>query len=290
MGHEDLGKHLEATGDLNAASDAFSKMRPEVSTPKHIIEVGKHLANVSLQRRDWGSVISNVSKISGMQNSEEEKSIAPYIKVMSGVALLGQERYAEAAHEFLMTDYAVGSAQYGHLITPNDVATYGGLLALASMDRKELQSKVLDNGNFRQFLELEPHIRRAITQFVGGRYSACLSTLDSYKPDYLLDLYLQAHVSRLYAQIRSKCIVQYLAPFSCVTLSSMSTAFGVSDDEMEAELVDMIKSGALHARINAIDKVRILRSALIISMLSNVPIAYHNGIWKSKTEDAGRST
>jgi COP9 signalosome complex subunit 1 len=267
MGHEDLGKHLEATGNLSDAAEAYAKMRPEVSTPKHIVEVGKHLASVALQRRDWGLLLSNVGKLWGMQNSEEDKGLQPYVRVLSGVALMGQERYAEAALEFLETDHAAGSTQYGDLFTPNDVATYGGLLALATMDRKVLRSQVLDNSNFRNFLELEPHVRKAITQFVGGRYSACLRILDSYKADYLLDLYLQKHVASLYSQIRTKCIVQYLAPFSCVTLSSMSSAFTVSDDKMEAELIDMIKAGTLKARVDAIGKVSLPTNCGLVLLL-----------------------
>jgi len=41
-----------------------------------------------------------------------------------------------------------------------DVATYGALCALASFDRAELKAKVIDNINFRSFLELVPEVPR----------------------------------------------------------------------------------------------------------------------------------
>lgn len=41
-----------------------------------------------------------------------------------------------------------------------DVATYGGLCALATFSRQELRSKVLDNIGFSSFLELAPEARR----------------------------------------------------------------------------------------------------------------------------------
>lgn len=256
MGNEDLGKHLESIGDLNAAAETFSKMRPDVSTPKQFIDVGKHLVRLSVQRREWSMVGAHLGKMGGAgQYPEDDKAIQPYVKVAQGIAFLGQGKYLDAALSFLAADPAVSSSTYNELASGNDVAIYGGLLALASMDRKELQSQVLDNSKFRTFLELEPHIRRAVTQFVSGRYSACIAILESYRQDYLLDIYLQKHIQNIYFQIRSKCIVQYLIPFSCVSLETMNKAFGSPEQPIEDELADMIQSGTLQARINTIDKV-----------------------------------
>ncbi|KAK1768481.1 26S proteasome subunit RPN7-domain-containing protein [Phialemonium atrogriseum] len=255
MGNEDLGKHYESIGDLNKAMDAYTRMRPDISTPKHIVDVGKHLVRVSLQRREWAMAAINVNKMAGNLSADDEKALQPYLKVLHGIALLGQGKYHEAALSFLQTDPAIPNTSYDEVASPNDVAIYGALLALASMDRKDLQLKVLDNAKFRAFLELEPHIRRAVTQFVNGRYSACLAILESYRADYLLDVYLQSHVEKIYEEIRSKCIVQYLIPFSCVTLESMNEAFAAPGQSIEMELVDMIRSGTLQARYNAIDKL-----------------------------------
>lgn len=255
MGHEDLAKHFESIGDLNAAAETYSKMRPDISTSKQFIDVGKHLVRVSVQRREWGMVSAHLSKMGGAQNPEEDKVLQPYLKIAQGIALLGQDKYLDAALCFLAADSTVPSSAYNELASSNDVAVYGGLLALATMDRKELNEKVLENAKFRTFLELEPHIRRAVAQFVSGRYSACIAILESYRADYLLDIYLQKHIQTIYAQIRNKCIVQYLIPFSCVSLETMSKAFGSPEKPIENELADMIQSGTLQARINTIDKV-----------------------------------
>lgn len=230
-------------------------MRQDVSTSKHIIDVGRHLVDVSIQRREWPMVLSNLSKITGIQSGDEERSLQPYIRITKGLGNLGSEKFEDAAKAFLETDSNVAPAEYSELATPNDVAIYGGLLALATMDREELQEKLLDNQKFRIFLEMEPHIRKAVSLFVNGRYSACLAILESYRPDYLLDIYLQKHIPTIYSQIRNKCIVQYFIPFSCVTLESMNEAFAAPGESVEKELAAMIKNGDLHARINMIDKV-----------------------------------
>ncbi|KAK3295913.1 26S proteasome subunit RPN7-domain-containing protein [Chaetomium fimeti] len=261
MGNEDLAKHLESIGDLNAASETYSKMRPDVSTAKQLLDVGKHLVRVSIQRREWDMVSAHLSKMGGAQSAEDEKAVQPYLKIAHGIAFLGREKFKDAALSFLSADSNIPSSTYGELASQSDVAIYGGLLALASMDRNELQTNVLDNAQFRTFLEQAPHIRRAVAQFVSGRYSACIAILESYRPDYLLDIYLQKHIAAIYSQIRSKCIIQYLTPFSCVSLDTMNKAFGGPDQVIEDELANMIQSGALQARINTIDKLVTTKAA-----------------------------
>ncbi|KAI4865300.1 26S proteasome subunit RPN7-domain-containing protein [Hypoxylon rubiginosum] len=255
IGHRDLGEHLESIGDLNAASETYIKMRPDASTQAHIQDVGKHIISIMLQKGDWAGVSGNVNKVLINMSSEQQNADQPYHKIVSGIALLGSGKFYEAAKCFLETGDSTVAQQYNNIINLNDIATYGGILALASMDRLELQSRVLDNSSFRTYLELEPHVRKAVTMFVNGRYSSCLEILESYRADYLLDIYLQKHVSALFSMIRSKCIIQYFVPFSCVTLDTMSAAFAKPGESFEAELVSMVKSGALNARINTIDRL-----------------------------------
>lgn len=255
MGNEDLGKHFESIGKLTEATDAYNKMRHDVSTTKHIFDCGMHLASVAFQRHDWATVLSNVGKIANIQTGDDEQAQQAYTKVASGVALMGLGNYYDAANTLLHTNPNVSPTEYNTVASPNDVAIYGGLLALATMDRKALQARILDNQSFRMFLEHEPHIRKAISLFVNGRYSNCLAILESVRADYLLDIYLQPHIPTIYSRIREKCIVQYFIPFSCVTLDSLDAAFGTPNQSVELELIRMIRDGSLRARIDAKSKV-----------------------------------
>ena len=129
------------------------------------------------------------------------------------------------------------------------------------MNRDELQKNVLDSPTFRNFLELEPHIRRAIAFFCNFKFRQCLDILEAYRPDYLLDIHLQRHIPQLYKRIRTKSIEQYMIPFSRVTLDSMAKIFSPTVVGGEAhptdisspfvqELVGLIQDGVLNARID----------------------------------------
>ncbi|KAF4637910.1 hypothetical protein G7Y89_g172 [Cudoniella acicularis] len=255
MGNEDLGNHYQAIGDLPKAFEAFSRMRQDVTLGKHVMEISRHLIEVAVEQRNWIAVISNIQKIRSVPlTADEEKAIQPFLWTAEGLAHLDAGEYTLAAIAFLQTEAGMGSS-CGSIISSNDVATYGGLCALATMDRNDLQTRVLENSNFRAYLELEPQIRRAIAFFVNSRYTSCLEILEAYRTDYILDIYLQRHIDDIYYLVRSKCIVQYFIPFSFVTLDSMNEAFASPGKTIDKELALMIQRGILNARINTVDRL-----------------------------------
>lgn len=265
MGYEDLGRHYNAIGELTLASKAFGKMREYCITHHNILVMSLHVINVSIEQQNWHSVQSNVSKLRLQAGKyPETESVSAKFSAAMGISYLAQGSFKEAASHFLDTHPGMITAKdltnkdtYNEVLTPNDVAVYGGLCALASMTREELQRRVLENSLFRDYLVLEPHIRRAISAFVSSKYSTCLSILNSYKGDYLLDIYLRPHIQELYAQVRSKAIQQYFIPFSCVTLSALAKAFDTDVPSIEVELATMIKHRSLDARIDLVDSLLI---------------------------------
>lgn len=270
MGQEDLGTHHLKSGNMDPAAKAFQKMREYCTTPKHVAEMTTKLVYTYILFPQWLQVLSHCQRLRSLSLKPEDKARFDAVATAcSALASMGQGGYRSAANTFLTVNPAyatigqVAGIDFANTImSANDIAVYGGLCALASMDRQELQKLVLDNADFRNFLELEPHIRRAITLFCGAKYTQSLAILESYRNDYLLDVFLSPHVNTLYQKIRSKSIVQYFLPFSSVTLSALETAFPIHNNAttssallMEEELIDMIQRGLLDARIDTVNKV-----------------------------------
>jgi COP9 signalosome complex subunit 1 len=256
MGHEDLANHFYASGDLTNAFKSYSRMRDFCTAPKHVLDMSLQIIRVCIEQGNTLSVQTHVSKIRNLQKTseEEEETLKPKLSAAMGLAHLSAGHYLSAARCFLECTPTLGSS-FNDILSSNDVAVYGSLCALASMDRQTLKTEVLDNNNFRGFLELEPHMRRLLTYFYTAKYSNCLQILEEYRNDYLLDIHLQRHVKPLYESIRSKSIVQYFIPFSCVTLASMAEAFNTDETALQEELVGMIQAGELDARIDTMNKV-----------------------------------
>ncbi|KAF2254954.1 PCI-domain-containing protein [Trematosphaeria pertusa] len=267
MGNEDMGHFFYACGDWSAAHKAYMRMREHCTSNKHLADMTLRLVFVSIAQKSWLGVQSHVAKVDAAQLKGDEKiKLEPIISACTGLAHMCTSNFRDAATNFIHTfptfltlEPAAGITWQREVLSGNDIAVYGGLCALASMDRSELQNQVLANSDFRNFLELEPHIRRAITLFCNSKYSACLEILEGYRNDYLLDVYLSKVLSTIYGRIRTKSIVQYFIPFSCVTLDEMATKFQLTGEfaTIEDELETMINNGTLDARIDLVDRLLI---------------------------------
>lgn len=134
------------------------------------------------------------------------------------------------------------------------------------MTREQLIEDVL-GGPFRAFLELEPHMRKAIGLYTTAKYQACQDNLRRYYSDWSLDIFLGAsssnvsgtHVDRLFANIRERSITAYFSSFSEVSLAALAAIFppsatsAPSPDAMEVEILGMIENGMLDARLDVVN-------------------------------------
>ncbi|CAB4300280.1 unnamed protein product [Prunus armeniaca] len=235
MGYNDFGDFYYAHGQLG---DAF----------KIIIEMSQ-----------FAHVSSYVSKAEQSPEALDPVTVAK-LRCAAGLAHLEAKKYKLAARKFLETGHELGN-HYNEVIAPQDVATYGGLCALASFDRMELKNKVIDNLNFRNFLELVPEVRELINDFYSSHYASCLDYLGNLKANLLLDIHLHDHLETLYGQIRHKALIQYTHPFVSVDLHMMASAFKTDVSGLEKELEALITDNQVQARIDSHNKILYARHA-----------------------------
>lgn len=299
MGQEDLAMHHLLTGgpvpDPNspnslhrtgyyAAMEAFGRMRDYCNTPTHISSMYLHMTYTALVQAVHAQQIGKANgashfsaaqvnagrlRASGVKEEEQAK-LSPIAGVCMGIAHLGVCEYRQAALAFMSTPFDYhnlgpvhGSNFEWFVASANDVAIYGGLCALATMTRTELTDHVL-GGPFRQFLEQEPHMRKAIGLYTTAKYQACMELLCRYYSDWSLDIFLGAmtssgtHVDALFDRIRERSITAYFSAFSEVTLSALAATFPPrleESDAMEKEVLSMIENRTLDARIDIVNGV-----------------------------------
>ncbi|KAF8027130.1 hypothetical protein BT93_E0142 [Corymbia citriodora subsp. variegata] len=259
MGYNDFGDFHYAHGALGDAFKSYVRTRDYCTTSKHIISMCMNAILVSIEMGQFTHVTSYVSKAEQTPDSLDLITVAK-LRCAAGLAHLETKKYKLAARKFLETGPELGS-HYNEVIAPQDVATYGGLCALASFDRTELKNKVIDNLNFRNFLELVPEVRELINDFYSSHYASCLEYLGNLKPNLLLDIHLHDHVETLYDQIRHKALIQYTHPFVSVDLRMMANAFKTSVAGLEKELEALITDNQIQARIDSHNKILYARHA-----------------------------
>jgi COP9 signalosome complex subunit 1 len=308
MGQEDLATHLLLTGGpapqavpegeqqqnaanvgLGAAYAAFGKMRDYCTTPTHVasmtlrlihtatIQAVNALQSGSPANNFFNAVMANANRLRSVGAKDEEMTkLTPISYAAAGVAQLSSGNYRDAAESFLAVPFDLTQAGSLHnfdftrfVASANDIAIYGGLTALATLDREQLSTRVL-GGSFRAFLELEPHMRKAISLFTTAKYRACLDTLQRYYADWNLDIFLGAgigsmrgsHVDILLARIRQKSITSHLSSYSQISLASLAETFPLpvlphatpesTRAALETELISLIQTSNLPFRLDAV--------------------------------------
>lgn len=97
-----------------------------------------------------------------------------------GLNNLSSRKYKQAALKFTEVPQELGS-HFNDVLSPADIATYGGLCALASMGRADFKARAVENAKFRDFLDAAPEMRDAVQHFYSSRYTDCLNLLEEMK-------------------------------------------------------------------------------------------------------------
>ena len=107
----------------------------------------------------------------------------------------------------------------------------------------------------KQYLELEPAVRDILHKFYETSYSFCLGLMSQLEPIFALDQYLATHLRTLYYEIRHRIIITYFLPYKNASMTVMARQLNTTMDVLEDELVHLIRSGKIKARIDSKNKI-----------------------------------
>lgn len=217
----ELGNFWKAIGMLKESMRCHLRSRDFCTSSKQSGQMCLSVIELGIDLRQFSYVNSYVTKAENTVNLvSSEPLTAAKLRVSSGLSLLENGNYADAAKKFTEVSIDLGP-EFNSVISPEDIALYGAVLSLAALDRSEIQKHVFDSSTFKQRLELLPWMRDAIRHFARAEYGEFLSIVDSKKGDMYLDVHLHRHVDKILEQMRDRCLVQYFFPYLSVSLESM---------------------------------------------------------------------
>eukprot|EP00177_Eucheuma_denticulatum_P005719 GFKZ01010422.1.p1 GENE.GFKZ01010422.1~~GFKZ01010422.1.p1 ORF type:complete len:453 (+),score=72.98 GFKZ01010422.1:174-1532(+) len=258
-GHTDLGDFFHQRGKLQQARGDYTKTRDYCINAAQHAEMCLKVITVSVQGDEFSHVENHCMLAEDIPEVDKTSLEMVKMRACAGLSLLVRGSYGTATSRFLevnteSSEEKVGALQkeFGDIVALEDVATYGALCALATLDRAMLTKQVMEREEFRALLELVPDVREVVNDFYHSRYTRCLETLARIRGELMLDMYLgrEDHVENLYRLIRRKAIMQYVSPFLSADLHRMARVFGTTVLELEEELLVLIENGSIAARID----------------------------------------
>ncbi|KAI0697628.1 PCI-domain-containing protein [Cerioporus squamosus] len=281
LAHRDLGDFYRAVGEQASSLKHYTKSREFCTTSQHVLEMCMSVLELLMEQRSYSHIGTYVFKAEAALDSAtnvrqpggpqapagaaqsikerrqlEREKVTSKLDIATAISHLGQANYEKAAQSFLKVGRPKGLEDwFGKLIAPGDIAIYTTLCVLATFSRPAIRTQVLDNDTFGLYIEQEPYVRELIEAYMNNRFKTVLEILDRYSARHSLDVHLYGHMPAITNLIRSKALVQYFQPFASIRLERMSQAFGWSVEELEQQVVSLIQSGEIKARVDRQNKI-----------------------------------
>ncbi|CEP15292.1 hypothetical protein [Parasitella parasitica] len=259
MCHIKLADYFYNKGDLPSAMKNYVRTRDYCMTSQNVLDMCFNTIKVYLDDCNFSHVVQTyISRAESTPNIPNKVSTISKLKCCQALSLLGRSeypnRYRAVAAALLEVSFDAVSA-FSDIMSTNDVAIYGGLCALVFYDRRQLQTQILNNSNFKHFLALEPSLLELIEAFYQSRYATCFELLERYRHILKLDMYLEPHLDNLLHLVREKAMIQYCIPYSIIDMTKMAQAFSIKVSILEDDLVGLIRKNKISARIDSHKKI-----------------------------------
>jgi COP9 signalosome complex subunit 1 len=248
-----LAQHDLKTGELRDALSSLLRATDYCTTRSQTAPISLMILELSFGLEEYGHVREYVTKVEhtlGAANSTTTASnTTPTAASPSPTASLQDV----SIKPNLTTSTTSSSAKmaWSGVTCAEDIALYASLLSLATQDR----SSILELAEHPEALELVPAMKDLLSQWSRANYATCLqafSDSDVGKFVPVGDLYLSGPRWKALSQkIREKCLMEYLRPYQCVRLDSMSQLFP-SIHNLQDTLVDLMGRGLIpNAKMDA---------------------------------------
>ncbi len=111
-----------------------------------------------------------------------------------------------------------------------DFVNYTVLVASFTLSRPEFKSKVLNSPEILECIHQIPHLSDFANSFYNCQYATFFTALASIEKDLKNDVYLHAHYRYYVREMRIRVYAQILESYRSVTIKSLATSFGVSEE------------------------------------------------------------
>ena len=247
-GYMEMGNlHMEHY-DMLEAIKAFQHARDYAGKAEHHIETSFKVAACYMNLGNHRQAANAITSIADNAESPLAKAQA---KALQGLCWMLDGSYIYAAHAFLELDGSILRNQFNHVLATKDIALYGSLCALATLDPPKIKQSVLDSKDFKHSLEQIPYARTFVQNFCTSEFGACLQLLRRKSNEMTVDMHLQLHMQPLLDRISSRALVQYCRPYLSLDLVRMSHSLDMDVENLQKELTGLIEKDLLPFRIDS---------------------------------------
>lgn len=245
----DLANFYYNTGDMASTMKTLQRAKEISITADQQFDLFSLMALTSLFKKNISFAQNNAQKIILLAGITDKQTVTA--RVIMGLCNLENSNYKQATEYFL----GLNGENNKELASNSDLAVYIVLGCLASMDRKEIKSDVVQSKSFLVFSEDEPKLVELLDSFLSCKFSRVVQILEDIKSQYVQDYFIGKSVHSIGEEIKNRCMIQFLKAFRRIKISDLAINFEMTEKTVEEKIAKLIIDGKVDARIDAHQKI-----------------------------------
>ena len=244
------GEYLCKIGDKDACLSLFRTILDKSLALGQKLDVVFYCIRLGLFYMDTDLVERNLDKAKGLVEKGGDWDRRNRLKVYEGVFHMYNRNFKSAIDLFLD---AVSTFTSTEIMSYDEFVRYTVYMAMVTLPRVEIKSKVIDNDEIQQRLNCSlPDTKQYVTSLYESDYASFFESLFDVESFMKLDRYLYKHYRYYIKEVRIIAYSQILQSYRSVTLQYIADAFNVSVPFIDKELARFIAANRLPCKINKV--------------------------------------
>lgn len=141
------------------------------------------------------------------------------------------------------------------MATEKDMAFYCIMSGLMTYSRKMFKEDYYSKPYFRILLENFPDMMDLGSTYINFDFDKYFALLNQFYADFSHDYYFSSQLPSMIQKCKKKVMVTYIIPYKTVDLNEMAESFGMSLEDTERAVAELIVSNEIKARIDSFNKI-----------------------------------
>lgn len=191
------------------------------------IDICFALIRIGFFHRDNQIIQSSIDKVKTLIDKGGDWDRRNRLKVYEGIFLISKRQFKEASGMLLDTLATFTSTE---MMPYKNYVRYAVLTASLTLTRPEFKEKVLDSPEILESIHEIPFLNDYANSFYNCQYALFFDSLASVEKTLKRDIYLHPHYRYYVREMRIRVYSQILESYRSVTIKSLATSFGVSEE------------------------------------------------------------
>lgn len=248
-----LGELYYSNGQMGKAAEAYRISYCFSINTEDLVKISIKLGTVSIYNQNYSFGLKFVKeamyKTLESQTSQENINL---LNTIQALLYLGNGNLKDVAH-CLWENQTSSSSEISHLTSEKDMAFYAIMSGLMAYNRKVFKDYYYSKPNFRILTENFPGLLDLGSTYINFDFEEYFKLLNSFQSEFKHDYYLYPQMGMIMQKCK-KVMITYITPYKTVNLKDMADSFGMSLEETERAVEDLIVKGEIKYKINKYNK------------------------------------